>query len=81
MRDYYGKHTDWYWTRYFELCSEMSTYKKAWQAVEEEHWQKFQFYKFEGYDSFRVEKSKRVNKKKPKTAKKKIPLFSPNNIK
>ena len=76
MRDYYGKHTDWYWKRYFELSETTILYKDAWMAVEEEHYQKFHFYKFEEYGTFRVEKSKYLNKGKPKVDQNQLDLFS-----
>lgn len=79
MRDYFGKWTRWYWSRYFELSSTLPSYKEAWMAVEEEHFSKFQFYKYEDYGTFRVEKSKHINRRKPKGDKRQLDLFSFTN--
>ena len=75
MREYWTIHTKWYWKRYFELSETANTYKEAWMQVEEEHFEKFHFNKFDEYVTFRVEKSKRINLKKPKIASNQTSLF------
>ena len=67
MRDYFGKHTTWYWERYYLHCETMPNYKLAWEATEADHFDRFEFYRYEDYAQFRNAKSLRHNAGKPKT--------------
>ncbi len=75
MKLYYTKWTKWYFDRFFELCETAPTYKSAWEALEEEHFAKFHFYRCEDYSTFRVVKSNYLNQGKPKVAKNQMSLF------
>jgi len=77
MREYFERHTEWYWERYYEISGESISYKAAWEAVEKEHYERFQFYKFEEYGAFRVQKSRRMSKKRPRIAKNQTRLIFP----
>jgi len=65
MKRYKGYWTEVYWKEYYSILSENDlTYKQAWIRVEEWHWEKFEFNKYEDFESFRQGMHYRQKKRK-----------------
>ena len=69
MIEYFTTHTAWYWERYFHHCTLTKTYKEAWQETEKEHYDRFEFHKYDDYTQFRTGKSNWIAKTQGKEKK------------